>query len=302
MTALKQQMIACKKREILHLKYLLLKTIYNACAILTFLMFKEKKAEVDKIYLYFVRIIKINEFSYAEQSIDPDKRQDLLNDICIPKPDDHADDFHTPLSEIEKNIQTVIHNLFIKPQQTYVNAISANKHDMELQRLARTHLAEQKAVNVTMIIDAEQSVTPATLNKIIDDKVNSQLNKKLKKLTIENKQKTTTPASSSSNNTNNNNQNHSRKNSSTNTKSSATTNYNRNRNNHPQSNTKNTTNEPSTSKNNNRGASSASLKKKPNTHDDRDNASPKRKRDESTDSSKRRRRNTKNHNNNKQGK
>ncbi len=275
-------MIACKKKEIAFLKHLLLKTIYNASAILTFLMYKEKKEEMDKIYLHFVRIIKITEFSYAEQSIDQDKRLDLLTDICINKPDNHADDFLTPLSILERNIQTVIHDLFVKPQQTYVNSIAKNKHDMELQKLARIHLAEQKATNVAMIIDAEQSVNPATLNKIIEEKVSSQLSKKLKKLMIDKKPTTTTSTASRSNNNSNDTTKNSTSTSSATNNNSTTGNSNRGRKNHPNNNAKTTSNNNSTSKNNNRGATSASLKKKQNTQDERDNASPKRKRDDSS--------------------
>lgn len=265
-------------------------------------MYKEKKEEMDKIYLHFVCIIKITEFSYAEQSIDQDKQLDLLTDICINKPDNHADDFLTPLSILERNIQTVIHDLFVKPQQTYVNSIAKNKHDMELQKLARIHLAEQKATNVAMIIDAEQSVNPATLNKIIEEKVSSQLSKKLKKLMIDRKPTTTTSTASRSNNNSNDTTKNSTQTSPATNNNSTTSNSNRRRNNHPTNNAKTTSNNNSTSKNNNRGATSASLKKKQNIQDERDNASPKRKRDDSTESSKRRRRNTKNNNNNKQGK
>ena len=299
-------MIESKKKEIAYLTLLLLKTNYKACAILTLLMYKEHKIEVNNLYLQFARIIRINEFTHAEQAIAQDKRPELLNEICIQKPDDYADDYITPPTAMELTVQQKIRELLIQPQKNYVNAITELKHDLELQKLARLHLSEQKAEDVTMIIDAEQSVDHATLNKIIDDKVSSQVTKVLKKMKPEKKKKQQTDSATASNNNNNNNTNRSNNNNTSNQNnntSSTTTNNRRNntgtnnRNNRNDKKTNSNTN--STSKNNNRGATSASSKKKTNnSQDDRNNASPKLNRDDSTDSSKRRRKTGNNNNNN----
>ena len=175
-------MISCKKAELKFLQFLFVKTIYNACAILVVLIAKEKNLGTERLYHGFHRIIKINEFLNMEQTIDQAKRQDLLSDICIPKPDNYTEDFTTPPTELETSIQQTVKQLFIDSYTAYNNAITENKQNTELQKLARLHLSEHKAEDIAMIIDSEPSVNADTLNKIVADKVAEQLAKELKKL------------------------------------------------------------------------------------------------------------------------